>query len=582
MFISGSKIFVLLGAVILFLVYTFTAPSNHSEAEDAYDFALKVEQGTFADQSGVNRVLALPVFGAAYKVAQFLGYSGRAFRFMIFINRILAVVCLYLFYRLLSYRRDPSCLDVTEESGVIALGYNPQLSTPNYQLTTTLLLAFSYGFWRYANEAETYILASVFVLGAWGLVLRPSSLVLSQKTEKGCRRPGNRKSEIGNQKLSRLSSVLCPLISALGIMIHLLNLIPLLLIIPLYYLLSKDWKKALLHGVLTGLLVLAGYVICSPWLDIGELGAQHHAAEGSLSLQNMLRGGIAFGQNFISANFLFGFESFRELLVSLFPSRMLDEEFYMASKMAAWIPWAGGVTLSLFVVCCLVLGIRRGMSGGAGEAPAVQESGVMPPTPNSKPLTITILLWLFLYAVAVIRTEAGSPELWIMALIPFWLLVAPFLQGGGRGKLSLPAVNCLLLAALFTHNLIAGFLPIMSKASDYHAQKGTWLVENTSKDDLILTSYEPILIFYLNYYSEAEVINSGAISEERFEDRLGTCIGNAYAFNNFFHPLGSMAVRSPEMYERMAETGAELFPMFGKVRSDEFGGIYRFREKSEF
>ena len=33
-------------AVLLFIIYSITAPQNHSEAEDVYDFALQVEQGS--------------------------------------------------------------------------------------------------------------------------------------------------------------------------------------------------------------------------------------------------------------------------------------------------------------------------------------------------------------------------------------------------------------------------------------------------------------------------------------------------------------------------------------------------------
>ncbi|MDF7799789.1 hypothetical protein P4C99_09950 [Pontiellaceae bacterium B1224] len=536
----------LLIAVVLFVIYSIAAPQNHSEAEDVYDFALQVEQGTFKDQTGVNRVLALPMFGSAYRAAQTIGYTGHAFPFMIFINRLLAVVCLLFFYQFIGR------LAASPAKGIEA-DASPDHQTPNLKLQTTLLLAFSYGFWRYANEAETYILASAFVLGAWCLVLR------------------------GNVCWGAA-------VSALGILVHLLNLIPLLLIIPLYYLLSKDWKKALLHGVLTGLLVVIGYAVCSPWLDFSELGAQHHAVEGGVTLSNLLRGGIAFGQNLVSANFLFGFEWFRELLSNLFPSRMLDEEFYMASKMTGWIPWAGVATLSLILVWCLWFGVTL-----CRRSQARKDDGPELKARNLKPLTICSLVWLVLYALAVIRTEAGSPELWIMALVPFWLLAgvllplranATTMNGCSFGSMS--RFSWLLIVLLFSHNLIGGLFPVMSESSDYHTQKSAWLLEHSTADDLVLTSYEPILIFYLNYYCPARLINSSEVSADLIKEELGNNGGNAYAFNSFFQPLESMGVRSPDMYGRMVETGTELFPMFGIVDEDEFGGIYRLQKESKF
>ncbi len=538
MSINGSKLILLLSAAVPFLLYTLTAPQNHSEAEDVYDFALKVEQGTFAEQAGVNRVLALPVFGAAYKTAQAAGYSGRAFPFLILINRILAVGCVLLFWKMTAAAGQAAPVD--KDQG--ADGKSDLPFRARGLLPIVFLFAFSYGFWRYANEAETYVLAGFLVLGAWYLALR-----------------GRGWWSIG--------------VSAFGVLVHLLNLIPLLLIIPLYYLLSRDWKRALLHGLAAGLLTAAVYAVCSPWLDFSELGAQHHAAEGGLGLKNGLRGMIAFGQCLVSANFLFGFDAFRSLLSGLFPSRMLGEEFYMASHMPGWIPGFGAASAAAVLVCgagCLVQGVRRWRRRGASAA-------------IWTPFSLATVVWLLLYAGAVIRTESGSPELWIMALIPFWLLAGVLLSGAGdfeRNGKGLRVVWC-WAAALCLHNLAAGLLPVMPAKSDYHAQKSKWLVENARADDLILTSYEPILIFYLNYFAEAEVLVSSRESLEELDERLGLVQGKAYAVNTFFQPLNSMLYRSPEMYERMALVGERLRPRFELVEQDEFGGIHQYKRQGE-
>ena len=497
-------------ALILFAVYALTAPQNHSEAEDVYHFAKVVEQGSFSEQAGVNRVLALPMFGTFYRLAQEVGYSGRAFPFMIFVNRLLAVSTLLLFWSLLQ-----------------GLNPNAQRLAP-----VVFFLAFSYGFWRYANEAETYMLAAVFVLGAWWLVARGKWLL----------------------------AIAC---SAVGILVHLLNLIPLLLIIPLYYLLSKDWKKGVLHGVVTGLLVLLGYAICFQVLDWGELGAQHHAEEGGFCFTNFVRAGIAFGQCVVSGNFLFGFEGFRDLLVRLFPSRMLGEEFYMASHMPVWISLVGCISLlGVLVVGCwlLVVGRKTDVASGHVDELQTQASSL-----QSKAFLISCIAWFLLYAVAVIRTEAGSPELWVLGVIPFWFIFSPLLRGRWAW---------VLVALLFAHNLVAGLLPVMSEKSDYHVAKGRWLVEHSTKDDLILTSYEPVMIFYLDYFGAARVVNSGDISLKDINALLDDPQGKVYALNSFFQPLESMRVRRLDLYERMEESGQALRGRFVKIQNDEFGGIY--------
>ena len=484
-----------------------------------YDFARQVEQGTFADQAGVNRVLALPMFGTAYRMAQALGYSGRAFGFMIFINRMLAVGCVILFWKLLSYRRRADCPGIEANAPP-----DRKPSASSFQLPTVLCLGFSYGFWRYANEAETYILAAFLVLLSWQLALRGRVWW-------------------------------CAGVSALGVLVHLLNLVPLLLIIPLYYLLSSDWKKAVLHGVAAGLLVAVGYAVCFRQLDFSELGAQHHALEAGLNSANLLRALVALGQCLVSGNFLFGFGRVRELLVELFPSRVLDEEFFMAAHMGGWIPVCGIVTL-IAVAAAAGWVLVAGFRGRCGNKP------------KADPLWWSALVWLCVYIAAVVRTESGSPELWILALVPFWLLVSPLLKGRAAW---------LLVALFFSHNLVAGLLPVISKKSDYHVQKADWVVQHAGPDDLVLSSYEPILIFYLHYFSTAEVINSGESTGKSLDERLGKRKGNVYAFDNFFQPLESMRVRSPGMYGRMRSIGERFEKDFVLIETNHFGGVYRYQ-----
>ncbi|WP_372797560.1 hypothetical protein, partial [Pontiella sp.] len=456
----------------------------------------------------------------------------------------------------------------SDESGVSDPSYRgcpPVLRPPSSALRSlaiVLCFAFSYGFWRYANEAETYILAGVFVLAAWCLVLR------------------------GRVWWSVV-------VSALGVLVHLLNAVPLLLIIPLYYLLSRDWKKAVLHGALTGVLVVAGYLLCSPWLDFSTLGAQHHAIEGGIGLKNAVRGGMAFGQNLLGANFLFGFESFRAWIGELFPTRMLDEEFFMGATMPAWVPWAGVVTLAGVlgsgVWALLGMGVRawrsKGVSGCGSKGVrawlskmgrhSIHQQADGHKEEQRHPLFVCSVVWFVLYALAVIRTEAGSPELWIMALIPFWLAVAVLLQSVSdvQGRLGV----WVPVTMLMLHNLVAGLLPVRAAESDYHRAKSAWVLEHAGASDRVLVDYEPVLIFYLNYCSDAAIINSGEYDSEELQRRLRDAAGETYAFHSFFEPMGAMRHRSPAQYEKMARTGLFFKPFFEKVETDAFGGIYRLR-----
>lgn len=494
--------------LLLWVVYALTAPANHAEAEDVYDYALRVEQGTFAEQVGVNRLLALPFYGVAYDFAQEVGFRGRAFGFIIGLNRLLAVAAIFLF----------SCMVSSDPQGA--------RRDRGGAIVCALLLAFSYGFWRYANEAEVYVLAMVLLLGAWAFVLM----------DRG-----------------RVGFWAGVVFSALGILSHLLNAIPLLLVVPLYYLLSKSWKKAMVHGVVVAMLVVAGYGVVWPFLDLQELGAQHHFGEAGFGISNLVRGGLAFGQSLLGANFVFGFEPVRAALQELFPSRMLEEEFFMARQMGGWIPWAALCSLLLVVIAFVKTMFSKGVL-------------------KSNVLWVVSLVWLLLYACAILRTEAGSAELWIPALVPFWICVIRWLKPRGAW---------MVVLGLFVHNLIGGLMPVMSQKTDYHREKGRWLVANGTANDLVLTSYEPILIFYLNYFTPASVVNSGSMELGEIEKAIENSSGKVYALDTFFTPLSSMRERMPRLYDKMEFTGGALSERFVQIETNEFGGVYLLKQLGE-
>ncbi len=493
-----NRLYLVLAALAVWVVYACTTPANHTEAEDVYDYALRVEQQGWSELIGVNRLLALPVFSAVYRTADSWGCESRAFPLMIRMNRLLAVGSLLLFYRLMSH-------------------WMPRRTA----VMTSLLLASSYGFWRYANEAETYMLALSCMLAAWCLVLR-------------------------NRWLAGM------LLSAFGVLVHLLNLIPLLVVIPFYYLLEGRWKRAVWHGLAAGGLVAITYASCTQLLEWSGLGARHHQNEAGFGPANLVRAGIAFGQCLVSGNFLFGWEGFRGWASNIFPSRMLGEEFFMGSRLAAWVPPVGGTTLLL---------------AGLTVAVAVQWRGSL----ESHRLCWRVALaWLVLYALAVIRTEAGNPELWILALVPFFLLLAPLMNR----KRSSWAV-----AALILHNFVGGILPVRSAETDYHAMKSQWILDHADTGDIVLTSYEPTMIFYLNYYSDAAVVNSAEWSVEQMNALLGNASGSVYALHNFFEPLVSMKVRRPDIYKKMKHSGLYYRRHFMQVNEDEFGGVFMLRRE---
>ena len=486
----------------LLLFYIWTMPENYSEAEDAYDFAFRVEQGTLQDQLGVNRLLALPIISILYKLISGVGLEVRAFTFMVYLNQILAVGSLILFYRIIYDQ-----LVIQHESSVAKKG----------SWLGVGLLGLSYGFWRYASVPETYMLAIFFLLLAWFFVLRDRVWMGS-------------------------------IFSGMGVLIHLLNGVPLVIAIGCYYLFQKKWKIALGHGAITAAIILVGYGLCWNMLDISGLGAQHHPLESGWGIKNGIRGIIAFGQCLISGNFLFGFAWISDSLVSLFPSRMLSEEQFMANHMPLWLPWVGVVSLVVFFVIavCTFFPLRS----SSFRTPFMDAVGV----------------WLLIYVIVILRTEAGSMELWIMALIPFWFILLHWIHLRWAP---------ILLLSLLLHNGVAGIFPLRSEQSDYHVVKSAWVLEKSQKGDIICVDYEPILISYLTYYGEAHVVNSASYKADELSKFILNCDGNVWALHSFFEPMPAMEWRNEKIFNRQIMNSKRLKKLFILKNPDSFGGVYK-------
>ena len=336
--------------------------------------------------------------------------------------------------------------------------------------------------------------------------------------------------------------------SGMGVLIHLLNGVPLVIAIGCYYLFQKRWKIALAHSAITAVIILAGYGLCWNMLDISGLGAQHHPLESGWGIKNVTRGIIAFGQCLISGDFLFGFTWFNDSLVALFPSRMLSEEQFMANHMPTWLPWMGVV--SLFALFVSVLRAFFPLRSSSARTPFMGALGV----------------WLLAYVIVILRTEAGSMELWIMALIPFWFILLHWIHLRWAP---------ILLLSLLLHNGVAGIFPLKSEQSDYHVVKSAWVLEKSQKGDIICVDYEPILISYLTYYGEARVVNSALYKADELSQFILNYEGNVWALHSFFEPMPAMEWRNKKLFNRQIMNSKRLKKLFTLRNPDSFGGVYK-------
>lgn len=494
------------GSLLLFMV---VLPNNHSEAEDAFEYARQVEVGQGDVLFHPHHLLYLPLQKGIYATAQLFGYEGRAYYTARAVSMTAGAVAVGLCYLI-------ACL----------LQINAQSPATKWiPASAAAGLLFSYGFLRYACEVEIYVPAAALGLGAVYAAMQPSRST---------------------------ACLIAGVIMASGAMLmHVINAALVLGAIPLYYwLIEKKPSKAVVHLCVTAILVTSVYAVvhfsCGlyrPPLDT--------ASEGWFRPGTILKAAVGFGQCLLSGNFMFAYESVCRKLQALFPYRMFAEEIFTGAAMPVWLKTISPVTffaaLASLVTLAVSLMVRFFRHGDRDHH------------------IYWLLLWLCGTALPTVVLEPSNPELWIMVLIPLWLLVAWLLsQTSDAAFVKRSMVVCICL--LGAHNIIAGMGSVKSEQGDYVFSKAQWLLQETDSADVVNTADSFVFTFYLNYWGQARVRNINTQSWETGK--------NTYVLGDVFDPPPAIGVRYPAYASRVAHAADELRPLCRQIHADDFGGVW--------
>lgn len=520
-------------AVIAFFCWN-TGIINRTEADDAFDYAWQAEQGGLEGLYHPHHLLYGSMAKGLYSSARAVGYEGRAYPLLRALSAFSAAGTLLFFFRFCRRRLAMPWFRAWLGSG---------------------LLLFSYGFWRYANEAEVILPACFFVLWAFHRVSCP-----------------------GQRTVQALAAgVLC----GVAVLVHIMNLIPILLAVPLLYLADKNPKGLGLCWLSATAILAAGYglVLCS-YPDFFLYGGDFHPA---ITRETLFRGGIGFSQSVVSANFMLGYQTVREALVNLFPSRMLTEEFYLGEHLPMGLVISASLSMGLLLVSLFITLfyalrnlIRIGWSG-------VRKVSAVPADKWGPPVAATV--WFGGYALAVCLIEPENPEVWGMGLVPFWLMFCGWIVAR-RSILSRLWPVVLLAGLLWFHNYIGGILPLRNPEADYNRQKAAWIIQHAVAGDVVLTAGSPVFERYLRYYCRAQVDYLYEWAPEQFLQDIFTSgntaeahqSGTVYLFADVLYPPHSLALRFPSAAAAIAGFSEKLRPVVTQLRQDEFGGVYALKQ----
>jgi hypothetical protein len=244
---------------------------------------------------------------------------------------------------------------------------------------------------------------------------------------------------------------------------------------------------------------------------------------------------------------------------------MLADEIYAGAHAPAAIGWVAPVTLSLLLLASVwfVLSSKRQRESGA----------------RSAALTLGAT-WLLLHLlIGILFSPPGQPEVWMLALLPGWLLVVCLLVPVKGTFRPLVAV----VIALFAHNLIGGLWVYCNPEGDRGRAKGGWLVENSRPEDAILTADSPVFARYLRYWAPAQVFDLQHLRNELRESwpRVQAAQGTVFATDDVFRPPAYYRVLRPVESDSLIAFGSEIQGNFSRVIVDEFGGVWELQLELE-
>lgn len=453
---------------LLFLVlvafYLITAAGNISETDDVYAFAYRAENFPVDHLSDPRLMLYHVAMRLLFVGSGMVGLDVSALSLMRCVSALSAAAALILMLRIVR-------IDLRLSAATAVL--------------TTAILAISYGFWRYAAEAEVYVPAIFLIL----LVFRG---LLSARGAPGTA-----------MNWSGLPAILgWGLLAGLTMLFYQPSAIPLFLAFPLLLLFRHSIVHLGFYVAVGGLVTVAGYLIGFQvyWPEplapetfsrfLAQRAGEFMVPPLSLRtvIVSMIRAAFALGHDLVSANWIFAFDPVIQLVQKAFSNNVITEEIYLAKKagLLVYLPIATLAALAVISLRILVVIWRPSVAFLKERA------------------YLVILLWAGINGAVIGRLNPAGVEAWIMVFPPLVMLFAalviePCLRRGRGGLVAAFA------ALVFLHNTLGGMALVYDPANEFDRAKGSWVIAEAKPEDLVIVVNNAGLGETLRYLSPARV-----------------------------------------------------------------------------
>lgn len=521
----------LLKILLFFIIFIFywnlgNNIENRTEAEDIYEYALMVENGKDHEWFyHKHHIMYGPFLHNIYVFLQSNNINISSLSLMRLISAFAATGTLFYFY-LFCYRR-----------------YSLR---PISSLLATLCFGMMYGFCRYSAEAEIPIVATFFMM---------SSMYY-----------------LTSNYLTSKAFLLGIFLSIVSTNIHIMNVVATYIALPAFFLLSKRYKFLCIFLTINVFALLLTY---SKYDMLFELFSESGKLILIFDPSILIKGLVGFLQAIISFDFVLGFDVIRNFLGNLFSTRMLEEEFYFGSRLSLWHVLFSSITFFLLFLVTLYALLR---SIYVWKNMHIYNKKFLPP--NGRKSFILPIIFFVGYSLLILCVEPGNPELWVMGLMPFSLLLCGliFIPLTYDNKLWIPFLAVILL---LIHNNLA-ISALSDPFKDYNFSKSEYILEKAKKDDLVITAGNPVFERYLRYHSSAKVIYLYTVDINKMNDYIfSKKYENIYVLGDVFNQIESLNKRFPKKSSDINIFSKKIRKNSQLIFNNEFDGVYKLNVRED-
>jgi hypothetical protein len=408
-------------------------------------------------------------------------------------------------------------------------------------------VAFSYGFWRNAVDAEVYALSAVALVGclaaAWAATQRPSA---------------------------RAFAVL-GLVNGAAVLAHVTNVLFAAAAGVAVVLVARRLGEAAQSPVRWGA-AYAGAVAAVVVPVYGLAAAVHGLGSppefwrwftersgrtgdvGTVGLGHLARAAFGSARALVGGHFALSLEPIRDFATGRFAGKTFSEELFFLEG------FPRGLAVALLGVGALAGALVVGLG-----AQWLRRAAVDPPR---RALALLAAAWLVPFALLFLWWDPLNIELWPAVWVPAAVLVA-LAADTLRGDRARAALALGAAASLFAVNLAGSLLPQRDEERDLWRAKAEWYRAHARSDDL-LVSNGYVWSAYLRYHVDAEVVDIEDLFREakteraaldRLRRRVGLAPARVLVSGEAFHAFAERRIScldAPRTCEIAAVTAREL------------------------